>query len=111
MKRTITIDGKDITFVATARTPLLYKQYTGRDLFLDLNRLQEDQGIALEVFGNLAYVMAKQADPSIGDIDEWFDGFGMFSIYTALPQLSDMWAVEMAATSSPKKKAGKRKGS
>lgn len=111
MKRTITIDGKDITFVATARTPLLYKQYTGRDLFLDLNRLQEDQGIALEVFGNLAYVMAKQADPGIGDRDEWFDGFGMFSIYTALPQLSDMWAVEMASTSSPKKKAGKRKGS
>lgn len=111
MKRTITIDGKDITFVATARTPLLYKQYTGRDLFLDLNRMQEDQGNALEVFGNLAYVMAKQADPGIGDMDEWFDGFGMFSIYTALPQLSDMWAVEMASTSSPKKKAGKRKGS
>ena len=111
MKRTITIDGKEITFVATARTRLLYKQYTGKDLFLDLNRLQEDHGNALEVFGNLAYVMAKQADPGIGDMDEWLDDFGMFSIYTALPQLSDMWAVEMASTSVPKKKAGKQRGS
>ena len=111
MKRTITIDGKEITFIATAKTPLLFKQWTGKDLFVDLTRLQEDQGAALDVFSNLAYVMARQADPSIGDMDEWFDGFGLFSIYTALPQLSDMWMVETASTSVPKKKASKRKGS
>ena len=111
MKRTINIEGKDITFIATARTPLLYKQLIGKDLFVELNRLQEDQSNTLEVFGNLAYVMAKQADPTIGDMEEWFDNFGMFSIYTALPQLSDMWAVEMTATAVPKKKASKRKES
>ena len=111
MKRTINIEGKDITFKATARTPLLYKQLIGKDLFVELNRLQEDQSNTLEVFGNLAYVMAKQADPTIGDIEEWFDNFGMFSIYTALPQLSDMWAVEMTSTAVPKKKASKRKES
>lgn len=111
MKRTITIDGKEITFVATAKTPLLYKQWTGKDLFMDLTRLQEDQSSALDVFSSLAYVMAKQADPGIGDMDEWLDDFGMFSIYTALPQLSDMWAVEMASTSVPKKKASKQRGS
>ena len=111
MKRTINIEGKDITFKATARTPLLYKQLIGKDLFVELNRLQEDQSNTLEVFGNLAYVMAKQADPTIGDMEEWFDNFGMFSIYTALPQLSDMWAVEMTSTAVPKKKASKRKES
>lgn len=111
MKRTITIDDKEVTFKATARTPLLYKQLIGKDLFLEMNRLQSDQGAALEVFGNLAYVMAKQADPTIGDIDDWFDDFGMFSIYTALPQLTDMWGVETLTTSVPKKKASKRKGS
>lgn len=111
MKKTITIDGKDITFVATARTPLLYKQYIGKDLFTEMNRVQTDQAAALDVFGNLAYVMAKQADPEIGDIDEWFDSFGLFSLYTALPQLTSMWGVETATSVETKKKAGKQKGS
>ena len=111
MKRTITIDGKEITFKASAKTPLLYRQLIGSDLFTDMNRVQEDQSNALEVFGNLAYVMAKQADPSVGDIDEWFDQFGMFSVYSALPQLTDMWAVASTSHSIAKKKADKRKGS
>ena len=111
MKRTITIDDQEVTFVATAKTPLLYKQWTGSDLFLDLNTLQNDQSNTMEVFSRLAYVMARQADPDLGEMDEWLDSFGMFSLYTALPQLTDMWAVEMQSTSVPKKKAGKRKGS
>lgn len=111
MKRTITIDDQEVTFVATAKTPLLYKQWTGEDLFLDLNKLQSEQGNALEVFSRLAYVMARQADPNIGDIVEWLDGFGMFSLYSALPQLTDMWAVEMQSNSVPKKKVSKRKES
>lgn len=111
MKRTITIDDQEVTFVATAKTPLLYKQWTGADLFLDLNKLQSEQSIALEVFSRLAYVMARQADSGIGDMDEWLDGFGMFSLYSALPQLADMWSVEMQSTSVPKKKVSKRKES
>ena len=104
MKRTIEIDGKEITFKATARTPLLYKQWVGRDLFIDIQHIQTDKESALDVLGDLAYVMAKQADPSIGDIDEWFDQFGMFSIYMALPQLQDMWSAEMSSSVESKKK-------
>ena len=111
MKKTITIDGKEITFVATARTPLLYKQYIGRELFKDMTRMQKDQSVAADVLSKLAYVMAKQADPEIGGIDEWFDSFGLFSLYSALPKLSDMWAVETATSVETKKKAGRQKGS
>ena len=111
MKRTITIDDQEITFVATAKTPLLYKQWTGSDLFVDMNKLQTDQNNTMEVFSRLAFVMAKQADPSIGEIDEWLDGFGMFSLYSALPQLTDLWTVEMRSNSVPKKKASKQKES
>ena len=109
MKRTIIIDGKEVTFKATARTPLLYKQYIQNDLFTDLNRAQGDQSVMAEVFSNLAYVMAKQADPTIGDIEEWFDQFEMFSLFSALPQLSEMWQVEMSTSVEPKKKVSKRK--
>ena len=79
--------------------------------FVDMNKLQTDQNNTLEVFSRLAYVMARQANPDIGDIDEFLDGFGMFSLYSALPQLADMWTVEMQSTSVPKKKASRRKES
>jgi hypothetical protein len=111
MKRTITIDDKEVTFVSSARTPLLYNECFRREFFKDLREAQGNEEKTAEFFSRLAYVMAKQADPSIGDIDEWFDQFGMFSIYTALPQLTDMWSVGMQTSSVPKKKASKRKGS
>jgi len=111
MKRTIEIDGKEITFKATARTPLLYKQWIGRDLFIDIQKIQTDKDSALDVLGDLAYVMARQADPSIGDIDEWYDQFGMFSVFMALPQLQDMWSAEVSTSVESKKKASRRKES
>ena len=39
-------------------------------------------------------VKAKHADESILDTpEEWLDGFGMFSIYQALPKLIELWWV------------------
>lgn len=112
MERTLTIDDREITFKATAKTPLLYKQLLGKDLLKDIQRVQGNttDDAALEVFSNLAYVMAWQADPDIPDLDDWLDSFGMFSLYTALPQLSDMWNAEMKTTVVSKKKASKAKG-
>ena len=60
MKSTITIDGKEITFKASTKTPLLYRQLIGSDLFTDMNRVQEDQYNALEedllyIFNPLEY--------------------------------------------------------
>lgn len=43
---------------------------------------------SLEMFENIAYVMAKHADPSIPDNPEdWLDEFNTFSIYQVLPKL------------------------
>ena len=44
---------------------------------------------------NIAYVMAKHADPSIPDTpEEWLDGFNTFSIYQVLPQIIELWGPE-----------------
>ena len=44
---------------------------------------------SLEMFENIAYIMAKHADPSIPDSpEEWLDNFSTFSIYQILPQLA-----------------------
>jgi len=111
MKKTITIDEKEIAFVANAMTPLLYKKWIGEDLLVIMPTLQNDPSATAEVFTKLAYVMAKQADPEVGDLEEWLEQFGIFSLYNALPQLTDMWNVENKTTVAPKKKAGKRKES
>lgn len=121
MDRTITIDGKDVKFRATARTPRLYRGIIGRDMIQDMNQLRkaynkavETKGSAeevqlsmidLEIFENAAYIMARHANPDIIEQtpDEWLDGFNMFSIYQVLPELLKLWAMNEATTAVPKK--------
>lgn len=95
MKKVIEIDGKEIEFCASALTPRLYRHKFGRDMIADVRTLQtslrnkdtERQFTVgeLEIFENIAYIMAKQADGTVPDMDEWLDSFEMFSIYTVLP--------------------------
>ena len=42
MKKTITIDGKDVTLAANALTPRLYRHKFGRDMIRDLNQLRRN---------------------------------------------------------------------
>jgi hypothetical protein len=60
----------------------------------------------LEIFENIAYVMARQATPDMEEqtADEWLDKFNMFSIYQILPELLKLWQLNTATTSTPKKK-------
>lgn len=60
----------------------------------------------LEIFENIAYIMARQYDPALPDTaDEWLDGIdGTFSIYEVLPQLLELWKLNQETTSVPKKK-------
>lgn len=127
MDRIIKIDGKDVKFRATARTPRLYRAIIGRDMIRDMNALskaytksltvredmtEEEKRDAqldatdLEIFENAAYIMARHATPD--DIpdnpDDWLDGFGMFSIYKVLPELLKLWALNNKTTSEAKKK-------
>ena len=93
LTKTINIDGQDVTLRASAAVPRIYRIKFNRDIFRDLNMLQKvceknDEemsyldNLSLEMFENIAYVMAKHADPTIPDTpEEWLDGFGTFSIY------------------------------
>ena len=111
MEKIIHIDGKDVKFKATASTIRQYRARFGRDLLQDFQKLQADTGAellsvdTLTIFENLAYTMAKQADPDIPDTaDEWLDGFDMFSIYVVLPQIVELWQLSNLPVSTPKKK-------
>jgi hypothetical protein len=59
---------------------------------------------SLEMFENISYVMAKHADPSIPDtVEEWLDAFDTFSIYQVLPQLIDLWGLNVKTDAEAKK--------
>ena len=56
------------------------------------------------MFENIAYVMAKHADPEVPDTTEdWLDGFNTFSIYQILPQIIDLWGLNVQTESESKK--------
>ena len=106
IKREIEICGKMVPFRSSATIPRLYRAKFKRDIVKDLARLEksysgkqdgaEFQIEDLEIFENVAYVMAYHADNSIpADINEWLDQFEMFSIYEILPQLLELWGDNM----------------
>ena len=117
MDRIVTIDGREVKFRATARTPRLYRALVGRDMISDMNKLkkafEKAQGeeeqfdiMDLQIFEDTAYVMARHADPDMAEktADDWLDSFNMFSIYEVLPEILKLWALNTATTSTPKKK-------
>lgn len=115
LTKTISIDGKDVVFRASAAIPRIYRIKFQRDIYKDLAALEKavgdnDEGksnldmFSLELFENIAYIMAKHADPSIPDTpEEWLDSFGTFSIYQVLPQLIELWGLNMKTEVQSKK--------
>ena len=114
--KTITIDGKDVNFKASAAIPRIYRIKFRRDIYMDLNKLvseteQNDSDNSkmsiesLEIFENIAYIMAKHADPNgvPSDIDAWLEQFDTFSIYQVLPEIIELWGMNKETTSDAKK--------
>ena len=120
--RKIKIDGREVPFRASAAIPRMYRVRFRRDIFQDMRGLMqmlekgnaEDSGMdvpSLEIFENIAFVMAKHADPNIpDDAETWLDGFSTFSIYQIMPQLLELWGLDMETKTGLKKKRGHRKG-
>jgi hypothetical protein len=116
IKKTITIDGIEVPFKASAAVPRLYRLKFGRDIYQDFASLQKDvqngdeenSGLnieSLEVFENIAYITAKHADPeNVPDNpDEFLEQFNTFSIYEILPQLIELWGLNTATQVASKK--------
>lgn len=116
IKKEIEIDGKKVPFRASATVPRLYRAQFKRDIFKDLMKL--DSGLKknekessnlpiedLEMFENVAYIMAKHADPTQPNTpEEWLDQFDTFSIYQVLPEILELWDSNIRTESESKKK-------
>lgn len=111
--------------MTVSRCPLRHlpqsQGYTGLSLagdifkdIMDLSQSVDDKNTGggeisldvLQVFENVAYVMAKHADPSQPDTpEEWLDQFDTFSIYVVLPQLLTLWHLNTRTDVESKKKS------
>lgn len=123
IQKTVNVNGKDVVFRSSATIPRLYRLKFRRDIFKDLARLEksykkredgEDELEIedLEIFENVAYIMALHADPAIpSTIDEWLDQFEMFSIYEILPEILELWGSNLFTDVSAKKNGAAPTGS
>ena len=115
MIKNIEIDGKQVAFKASAAIPRIYRMKFQRDIYKDRKALEKSIGdnseessnldmFSLEMFENIAFVMAKHADASIPNTpEEWLDGFNTFSIYQVLPQLIELWGLNVQTDVEAKK--------
>ena len=122
IQKTVKVGDKEVTFRSSATIPRLYRMKFRRDIFRDLSKLEKsykdrDDGTKeleiedLEIFENVAYIMAFHADPSIpGTIDEWLVQFDMFSIYEVLPEILELWGSNLFSDVSAKKNVAGQKG-
>ena len=115
IQKNIIIDGIEVPFKASAAVPRLYRLKFRRDIYQDFAALQKSVGEnteessaldieSLEVFENIAYIMAKHADAAIpASPDEWLEQFNTFSIYEILPQLINLWGLNVETQVQSKK--------
>ena len=111
----IEIDGKEFLFRASAAIPRLYRIKFGRDIYKDLAALEKVVGegdennsnldlFSLEMFENIAYIMARHADSTIADTpEEWLEEFNTFSIYQLLPEIIKLWGLNLQTDVASKK--------
>lgn len=122
MTANIEIDGKQVPFRASAAIPRIYRIRFHRDIYKDLKSLEGAvdssdaenstlDSFSLEMFENIAYVMAKHADKSIPDSpEEWLDQFNTFSIYQVLPKIIELWGLNVQTDIASKKNFTARNG-
>ena len=120
IKKNITVDGIEVLFKASAAVPRLYRLKFHRDIYKDFAALQtnvkegdeENSTLdieSLEVFENIAFIMAKHDDPeNVPDNpDDFLEQFNTFSIYEILPQLIELWGLNTATQVESKKNIAK----
>lgn len=107
----------DVPLKATANIPRMYRIWFRRDIIQDMQELKKAAEKAekkgkeysvenLSIFENVAYCMARLADieNTPHTIDEWLDQFSTFSIYEVLPQILELWEMNLETRSEAKKK-------
>lgn len=111
MEKTITIDGQQIRFKSNGATPLRYKAQFGKDFLNEILKMspavskkkkefevKDLEALDFEVFYNIAWVMAKTAEPTIPEPIEWLSTFDEFPIGEIFPEMQDLITASLMTT-------------
>lgn len=112
MEKTIIIDDQKVNFKTNGAIPLRYKAQFGRDYFKEILKMsplaevkskkkfdvKDLEALDFEVFYNIAWVMAKTADPKIPEPLEWLSSFEEFPIADIIPDLQELMAATLQTT-------------
>ena len=92
IRKDIEIDGQMVAFKASAAIPRIYRLKFQRDIYKDLAVLEKSIGDGKEESSNLDMFS-----------EEWLDNFNTFSIYQVLPQLIELWGLNVKTDVEAKK--------
>ena len=113
VEKIVNVSGKEVRFKSTAATMRIYRNNFKSDMLADVFKLQktfnkkktaEEQfdAIDLGIFEQLAWAMAKTADPNTKPIDNWLDDFETFAIQEILPVLLELLTDNLQSINAPK---------
>lgn len=103
----ITIDGKELEFVANAATPFRFKQTFGKDLLQILGNEAKAETEGVEAVTELAFIMNKQAEGTdmnklnYSEFISWLEGFGSMAFIEASEDILNAYTGQLVGTSTP----------
>ncbi len=110
MERTIYINEQAVPLKATGSTLRRYRALFNRDLIADFNTVKKAYdnngdvtGEIIDIIQNMAYVMAKQKDNTLPDVEEWLDSFDTFDVGEIAADVANLWAESMTTKAEAKK--------
>jgi len=127
IKKTITVEGREVTLASSGYLPFFYREKIGRDLVKDMSRLMagykkimavpedapEEERMAaqleivdLQTFADVAWIMQKYAGEDVGNSTrEWLESLdGAFTVIQVMPAVQELWNITNKTTAIPAKK-------
>ena len=111
MEKVVTIEGNKIGLKASAGTVRHYRDMFHRDFITDMGIIEkeilETKQMTPEtslIAENAIWLMAKEYDAEIPDIDTWLDQFSPYFVFLAIVSVIDMWHQNVAQMNKSKKK-------
>lgn len=95
MEKTLTIDGRQVPFKCTAGTLIRYRNQFNREFLSDMAKMKDLKadsidGLSLDPFYEIVWIMAKTADQTIPDLLPWLDTFDAFPILDIFGKLQEL---------------------
>lgn len=116
MKKKVNIGGNKIDMKASAKNLLIYRDYFGEDMLRpQWDFIDNAKAGAIEKMNGLdiikiAWTLAKTADDSIPNLDEWLDGFNDFPIVEAVNELTELILSNLTSITPIKNEKATEKG-